>query len=191
MMGKILDLLKNAAGQKGLHDSIGRWRQAVSSVLDSGAAAPQFAYGKGVAAQAGVAVNTDLDFEGIGLVNGIPRSVGSPNDSWVLTPGNVYLLTGFGFFDTFSDAAAGSMRVQWVDDANAALQSGTVDSPGMFFTPGTHAGARSTAAGIQMLYLAGATDTLRTVKLRVTAATGTATKPASSWSASLIQIPNA
>ena len=35
-MGLLLDLLRSATGQKSVHDPLGRWRQAVSTAVDSG-----------------------------------------------------------------------------------------------------------------------------------------------------------
>lgn len=190
-MGTLFDLLKaTAAGQS---DTLARWRRAVSLALDSGAAAaaPQYAYGKGIAAQAFVGVNTDLEFEGVGLVNGIPRSAGDP-DAWLLTPGNLYLLRGVGYFDTFSDPATGAIEIQWVDDAANPLQGGTVDCPTARFVPVSGTAAASPAAAVEILYLCPTPfdPVTSVVKLRCTGATGTATKPASTWSAMLLQIPN-
>lgn len=188
-MGKIFDLLKSSAGSAGsLRNAIGKWRQAVSEALDA-SASPQYAFGLGVSAQGAVGVNTDLEFEGVGLVNGIPRTVGNP-DAWALTPGNVYMLRGIGFFDTFSDAATGVLNVEWVDSANNPLIAGAIAGPNAKFTPATGTDARSTSGALEFLYLCPVTPALTEVKLRVTSATGTANKPAEAWSVSIVQIPN-
>lgn len=190
MASRSKDLLEAAAGERSLPSAVGRWMRAVAEELGLAVAgtSPQYAYGKGINAQNNVGVNSNIEFDGVGLVNGIPRSPGNP-DAWLLTAGKVYVLRAGGYFDTFSDATGGNLRVQWVDDNNNALQSDTVDCPNAVFAPTTNTGAQSSAALVEIIYRAPATSAGQVVKVRVTAATGTASKPQSVWWASLVEIP--
>lgn len=189
MASRIKDLVEGFGGELSLHRAFVAWCRAVSEQVGL-ISSPQFAYGKSINAQAAVGVNTTLAIDGEGLVNGIPRSPGN-SDAWVLTPGKVYALHSSGFFDTFSDPNAGLLRIEWVDDTNTPIVSGSTDIPGMLFCPATSTASRSTAAGAApFIYRAPAADLQRVVKLRCTAATGNANKPASSWSVAIIEIPN-
>lgn len=185
-MSRILNLLQAAGGEGALSSALGRWRQAVSEEVASNTEALQYAYAKNVNVQAGITTNTRLVLDTNGLVNGIPRDPGS-GEGWVLTIGKLYLLRGMGYFTTFSDATGGALRIQWVDDAASPLASAGADCPGAFFYPTTNTGAQSSSGGVEILYRP-TTITNSVVFLRCTNATGTATMPQSSWSASLIEI---
>ena len=186
----LTNLLQAATGIVG-RGAFFQWCLNVSNSLSgsgSGAVYPQYAYAKSSAAQAGVTADTTLELETDGLTNGISRDPGT-GDSWVLTAGKVYALSFGGFFDTFSDATGGQLSITWVDDNNVALVSGSAQCPAMIFSPGTNTTARCTASSLTFVYQPPAVDIQRVVKIRCTAATGTANKPNSSWWASIIEIP--
>jgi len=202
-MGELSDLLQRAAGEVSNRSAIARWRQAVSQSLDSVAAllgigtseissalSPDFGWVKrGGSTQAGVGANTTLDLNVEGAARGIEYV--NATSSWVLNAGKRYRLTVHGRFANFSNATGGSMRLRFVDDANAPLQDTSADSPDAFFHPTTHTTADSSSAGLEMIYTVPmtATPTQRTVKLRVTDATGTADLPSNGMTWVVEEIP--
>lgn len=190
-MGKLLDLLKSAAGEAGLHNALGRWRQAVSSSLDS-VTGVQYAYGKsGAGDQVGIGTGTNLEIPIDGLMNGIIRSPGNPTVKWILSAGKVYQLLATGWFDTFSDDAAGQLIIRWVDDGNTPLNSGTADAPQAFFRPTTRTVADGGASVVgPFLYQPPDDPVARTIALRCTGGTGTAVITGTAWSVSIVEIPN-
>ncbi len=150
----------------------------------------QYALGKsGAADQAGIGVNTTLEIPQNGLMVGIIRSAGNPTQKWELTAGRVYELLASGWFEAFSDATAGQLGIQWVDDTNTPLVSGGIDAPRTFFRPLTRTDAVGTAGVVgPFIFLAPAGGPQRTVALRCTSAVGTASIIGTAWSVSIKEI---
>lgn len=187
-MGKLLDLAKALAGEKSLHGTFGKWIQVVSSAIDAGLGGliPDYGIAKKGPVTATVGINNNLALD----VSGPIRGVSYNGASWTLTPGKTYLLQADGWFDNFSDGAAGLIDVAWVDDNNTRLQSLTMDSPTARFRPATCTDPDSSGAGsLSMIYTAPVAPALRTVKLRVLQATGTADMLSGSWTSTVLEIP--
>jgi len=182
------DLLRAAGGEVALSSAVGRWMLSVSNALASGAGTPDYGFSKrSGTAQTLVGVNTSLQIDLPGAIRGISHQ---SEGNWILNTGKLYLLRAIGYFDTFSDATGGSLTLKWVDDDNNPLISGGIDSPAAIFAPGTNTNAWSTAAALEMLYAVptGAVAG-RVARVRCTAATGTASLPAGSWSTMVMEIP--
>lgn len=119
--------------------------------------------GRITSSQAAVAVNTDLVLNS--AING-SLALDTATGIITLKAGRTYKLEAGLAFDTFSDATGGVLTVQWVDSANAALfTSKAVCKP-----------TGNTVASNNAPYTGGVYKALvdTAVKLRVTAATGTA-----------------
>jgi hypothetical protein len=182
----LLNLLMAAGGEKG-RGAFWRWCVAMSQAIGTATEPPEYAYSKHTGAQAGITTNTNLIIADNGLMRGITRPGGSQT-VWQLTPGKTYALVGFGTFDTFSDATGGVLRIDWVDDTNTRLNSGNIDfAPGSFY-PTSNTAAQSSMSYVSGIYQAGS-GALALVKLRCTAATGTAALSAGNFAVTIQEIP--
>jgi hypothetical protein len=185
-MGRFLDLGR-AAGS-GLSTALGHWIQAVSLALDAGAAVPDYGIAKAGPTPISIGINDTMDLALTGSIRGIDYVPVS--GSWVLTPGKTYKLRASGYFDNFSDAATGYIKLAWVDDNNTPLTSGAIDSPTAFFYPVTATAANCSAGGLDFISVVPSSDAaLRIVKLRATGASGTADVVSGSWTVIVEEIP--
>lgn len=186
-MGTLFDLLKaTAAGQS---DTLGRWRRAVSQVVD-GLQQPAFGYAKRITSDQTITSGQNVLFN-VGNVQGnILFDVAS--GSFFLETGKLYLLSTGGRLVNFTDAATGALDLKFVDDNNNVLTwpPGTADCPALTITPQTGTPAESTGAMLQFPYEPGAVMQTRTVKVRCTASqgAGSADVPANRFWFSVLEI---
>lgn len=183
-MGILKDLLKAATGEASLHSRLGLWRQKVSEQLDAFVAGAQYIQAKNAGEQAGVtqdstiAVETDINARGITRPDAF---------AFQLTPGKTYHLIAHGRFTDFSDAAAGVLALQWVDDSNTAIPA--VTAPSSRHRPMTSTVTSSEDSVTEAIYTVPASPASASrVKVRCVAGTGTATLVANGMSASIVEI---
>ena len=185
------ELLQAARGELGV-GALLRWAQSVSGSIDaignSGASSPAYGQVKAVTPQNGVTTTTTLLLSNAGIIRGNLSYVGG-SGSWVLQEGKTYVLRAGGWFQNFSDATGGSLRVSFVDDNNARLISGGIDTPVTHHAPGTSTGGISVASSLEFIYTAGSTLASRIVKLRTVGGSGTADMIADSWWSTVTELP--
>ncbi len=189
-MGLLMDLLKAAAGQAALSSPLGNWRLAVSKALDAESTPAQYLQVKNNAQQANVGQDVDVLLQSTIASSGIERAGGVSEKEFVLTAGRTYHLLAHGFANTFDDPTGGRLLVKWVDANNASIPQTGPDSIGAEWRPTTNTEATSANQVAECVFVvpAGATLAERTVHLRCTAATGTATIPSNGVTASIIEI---
>ena len=192
-MGILLDLLKAAASEASPLSKLGFWRQRVSAQVDSlasSSAPAQYLQVKNGAEQALVGLNVDILLQSTIASSGVERAGGVSEKEFVLTAGRTYHLLAHGFANTFSDPTGGRLLVKWVDANNASVPQTGPDSIGAEWRPTTNTEATSADQVAECVFVVPADATLaqRTVHLRCTAATGTATIPSNGVTASIVEI---
>lgn len=175
-MGRLLSLLKAAAGERSLSGRIGAWRVAVSQALDN-AAAQQYNQ---------VRRTIDQSFAAAGdvIFDDVPTSVGglvydTATGRWTLDPSTTYELEFFGWFGNFG-AASDVCQTDWVDAANDVLVTPFGATFGGYFTPGglSTIGASNKPVS-KVIYRTGSVSEV--VKVRVTNLTSTVDMQAGSY----------
>lgn len=195
----LLDLLKAAAGEVSLHSRIGQWMLSVSTTADQSSAAsfPDYLNARrGGSDQAGIGLNNNVIYNFIGANRGIAYLA----DQGVafLTRGKTYRISAHIGADTFSAGVNGSLTIQLVNGANIPLGpqvlvpgTGPMDSPKAVLVPPTSTSDNTGITTIDFIYQVPTNATLdqTAVKMRCTAATGTATIRDGEGSLLIVEIP--
>lgn len=192
-MGTLLDFLKAAAGESSLHTKLGQWRQKISAQVDALAVTiepAQYLQAKNNQAQAGVTADVDVLLQSTIASSGIDRAGGVSEKEFVLTAGRTYHLLAHGFAQTFSADPDGRLQMHWVDANNAQIPTTGPDAIGAEWRPTSSTEVVSADPVCDVVFVVPANATLaeRTVHLRCTAATGSATIPQNGVSATIIEI---
>ena len=148
----------------------------------------QYAHAKNSAQQAGVGAATNIVVDSDINIRGIVRP---STTAFELVPGKTYHLLAHGRFDTFSSGATGELTLRWVDDSNTNIPDpGTgPDATAALVLPTDNTGGASADQLVEAIYTVPASPvSARTVKVRCTAATGTAVLPANGMSVSIVEI---
>lgn len=176
-MGRLLSLLKVAAGERSLHSAIGKWRIAVSQALDAGSFVPQYNQARRT---------IDQSFASVGdvILDDVPTSVGNLayntlTGEWTLEAHATYELEFFGFFANFG-GVGDIVQTDWVDSTDTTLVTPFGATFGGYFTPGglSTIGASNKPVS-KVIYRTGAVPEV--VKIRVTNLTSTADLQAGSY----------
>lgn len=169
-MGKLLERLIAANGEKQLISRFGRWAIEVSKVLDAltvgeGGEYLQAALGN---PQVGVTTNTFVVPDQVINTSG-DIAYDTSTGIVTLNPGGTYRLQAIFRAINFSDPTGGALSISWVDAATNTVIS--TRSPATFF-PMTSTGANSSNPTSDVIYTPPAGG--ERVRLRVTVASGTA-----------------
>lgn len=178
-MGRFLDLLKNAGGERSLYSAIGRWRVAVSQALDTALdTSQQYNQVRRSPFEQSFAGPGDVIFDDV------PTSVGAliyntTTGEWTLDANTTYELEFFGFFDNFGNAGD-VVQTEWVDSTNTTLVTPFGATFGGYFTPGglSTIGASNKPVS-KVIYSTGPSPEI--VKVRVTNVTSTVDLQAGSY----------
>lgn len=192
-MSSLVELARSAAGEMIGRSRFFQWMMRVSQAADSAqsASAPQYLQAKNNAIQAGVGVNTDILLGTTIASRGISRAGGVSSIEFVLDAGKTYHLIAHGWAQGYS-SADGRLQVRWVNGSNVNIPTAGPDAIAAEWRPMTATGTNdSSDPTCECIYPVPSNATLaeRTVHLRCTAATGTATIASNGVSATIVEIP--
>jgi hypothetical protein len=127
-MGLLIDLLKAAGSAHSLLGGVGRWMQAVSSVLDSSNINGPPRYGQAI--RLGALVGWGPVINQIAVLSNtesIANGIAYEGGTGIFTvPAGRYLLHASAGFTTFSDPNAGYVQLVWANADDLALTYGTI-----------------------------------------------------------------
>lgn len=171
-MGKLLDYLIAASGERSLHGRLGLWRRMIAEALDAivtPGTAELLQVSRSGSDQVGVTSGTDIVLNNVVAQRDIPYSTATGVAT--LTAGKTYRLGFHATFANFSAPATNSLTVQWVNGATNTPLNSTVRGS---FLPVTST-ADSESPGKTVVYFTPtAAEAAQGVKLRCTASGGTA-----------------
>lgn len=172
-MGRLMEFLKNAAGEASLHGALGRWRQKVSLAIDEGDfGVVQFIQTRRVTtAQSIVAATpTDVLLNTTNAVSTPPIVYAAGTGIYTLEPNTLYSLESYLQFSNYQTDATDTTTVEWVDGvSNVVLTTGLT----AIYVPGASTLDLSIKPAQKVMFLTPAGPLGLTVKMRITQNTGT------------------
>lgn len=117
---KLLSLLKSASGEASLGSALGRWRQAVTNVID--AMAPKYVITSLTGAPQAIpdlSVSTPIILDTISADGGVPYNTAT--GVYSLEANSLYELAFYGLFQVFGTEANDFTTVNWQDSQGNVL----------------------------------------------------------------------